>query len=56
MHCPRCRKARLVEITLTVQGASVRMRSCSTCDTRWWDREGEAIDLAGVLDLATVQR
>ena len=25
------------------------MRSCSTCDSRWWERDGEAVDLTSVL-------
>ena len=25
------------------------MRSCSTCDTRWGERDGQAVDLPAVL-------
>lgn len=39
----------LVEITFSLEGAPVTMRSCSACDRRSWHREGEQVDLAGAL-------
>jgi hypothetical protein len=33
----------------------VTMKSCSHCDTRWWDSEGESLGLPGVLELASVR-
>ena len=41
MKCPRCRIARLVVINVSMQGESVKMHSCSRCDIRWWERDGE---------------
>ena len=55
-NCPVCRAARLVEIDITLKGEAVRLHACSTCDTRWWDREGERLPLDRVLELATVRR
>lgn len=55
-HCPRCRAGRLVEIALNVGERKVRMRSCSRCDTRWWDTDGEGVGLSGVLELAAARR
>ncbi len=44
-----------VEIALTVDGSRLLMRSCSNCDTRSWHRDGESVELGGVLhDLSTV--
>jgi hypothetical protein len=43
--CPSC-LAPLVEIRL---GAELTLRSCSRCDSRFWSRNDEAIDLDGVL-------
>jgi len=44
-----------VEIGLTIDGARLIMRSCSTCDTRSWHRDGEAVHLDGVLhDISSV--
>ena len=52
MSCPRCKKSTLVEIALTIGKRPVRMRNCSACDSRWWDTEGEALQLSGILEMA----
>jgi transcriptional regulator NrdR family protein len=49
MQCPRCHVSQLVEISLQLQGEPIRMRSCSRCDTRWWETEGASLDLTDVL-------
>jgi transcription elongation factor Elf1 len=51
MTCPSCERTQLVEIALKVGDEPVRMRSCSRCDLRWWDRGGELIPVSGILDL-----
>ena len=56
MTCPVCHGGQLVEIDMSLQGEDVRMRSCSRCDTRWWERNGDRIDLEAVLELATVRK
>ena len=56
MQCPVCRRSRLVEIDLKISEEPVRMRSCSRCDTRWWERSGELLELDGVLELASSTR
>ncbi len=56
MSCPVCRDRELVEIDLTVGGRPVTLHSRSRCDTRWWDADGEQIQLRTLLDLATVVR
>jgi hypothetical protein len=48
--CPRCSSS-LVEIRLDQAGRLMVMRSCSTCDTRWWQRDGEDVALRSVLDI-----
>lgn len=56
MHCPRCTKSKLVEINLTVADRAVRLRSCSSCDSRWWESDGEGLALTSVLALAANRR
>ncbi len=52
--CQVCRNE-LVEIGLTIDGSRLVMRSCSNCDARSWHRDGEHIELDGVLtDLSSV--
>jgi len=44
-----------VEIGLTIDGSRLIMRSCSVCDTRSWLRDGDQVDLDGVLhDISAV--
>ncbi|MEI7885940.1 MAG: hypothetical protein WCJ04_00985 [Actinomycetes bacterium] len=38
-----------VEIALTIDGAKLFMRSCSICDVRSWRRDGESVELHGLL-------
>ncbi len=52
MTCPKCRGANLVEIRMTLQENRVTMHSCTVCESRWWDREGEHLPLGQVLNLA----
>jgi hypothetical protein len=52
VQCPVCRDARLVEISLNMRGSRVTLRSCSRCDNRWWDEDGELVPVDSVLDLA----
>jgi hypothetical protein len=47
--CPRC-SSPLAEIHLDQAGRTMVMRSCSTCDSRWWERDGEQVALGAVLD------
>jgi hypothetical protein len=56
VECPSCSSNRLVEIDITLQERRVTMHSCSRCETRWWDQEGEPVGLGHVLELATVRR
>jgi len=56
MLCPTCRKHHVISIEVTIGEHCVTMRSCSHCDTRWWEQEGERVDLPRVLDLAATNR
>jgi hypothetical protein len=56
MACPVCRDKQMVEIKLTLKGQRVTMHSCSHCETRWWDSDGELVPLRNVFALASPQR
>jgi hypothetical protein len=44
-----------IEIGLMIDGSRLMMRSCSVCDTRSWHRDGESVELEGVLhDISAV--
>ena len=51
MVCPFRRSTALVEIGLKLRDLQVTMHSCSSCDTRWWDKDGERVALPSILEL-----
>lgn len=53
-ECAKCGHE-VVEIGLTIDGSRLVMCSCANCDTRSWHRDGENVELDGVLaDLSAV--
>ena len=50
MSCKRC-GAPVVSIDLGLAGRTVRMRSCTTCDRRWYDEDDRELSLDEVLAL-----
>ncbi len=52
MPCPICRDKQLVEISLHAGEKSLVLRSCSTCETKWWESEGSQVELERVLAVA----
>jgi transcriptional regulator NrdR family protein len=56
MKCPNCQTRELVVIEMNVSGERVALRSCSSCDLRWWETREGMLSLANVLDLATIGR
>lgn len=54
MPCPECHRDDSMEIEITLQdGGVVQFFSCRHCETKWWLRDGVAISLDEVLELAT---
>ena len=49
MHCPICRNARLVRITMHVNERQLALHSCSHCESRWWESDGSQVGLDRVL-------
>jgi hypothetical protein len=52
MPCPVCRDKQLVEIKLQVGSKNLTLRSCSHCETKWWENEGETVGLDNILSSA----
>jgi hypothetical protein len=46
----------MVEITLAVAGERVTLKSCSTCDLRWWEGYEGKLPLANLLEMAARER
>ncbi|MGH9189506.1 MAG: hypothetical protein ACRD0Q_05685 [Acidimicrobiales bacterium] len=53
MNCPSCGRGQLVEIRLTVADRPMSMRSCPSCERRWWESNGELLPLGSVLELVS---
>ncbi len=51
-NCPKCAHT-LVVIPLVLGDARVVMRSCSACDTRWWQEGEETLPFGKVLRAIT---
>jgi hypothetical protein len=52
--CPGCGNEEVL-IGLDVDGSRLVMHACAICDTRRWRRDGDVIELDGVLhDLSSV--
>ncbi len=50
--CVNCGGADAIEIRLQVnEDAHVDFHCCHHCEHRWWDADGEVVDLNTVLDL-----
>jgi len=50
--CANCGGEDAIEIRLRLNGdTQVEFHCCHRCEHRWWDADGEVIDLDTVLDL-----
>ena len=55
MPCPVCVDKKLVEILVTVGEHDLVLRNCSQCETKWWECDGQQVELHGVLEAAAVR-
>ena len=49
MTCPRCHLAVLSEIRVSVASGHFTLHACPSCEDRWWDCDGEPVELERVL-------
>lgn len=57
LECATCGATNVIEIELTLpDGTEVNFCSCHQCENRWWNRDGKALALDAVLDLARKPR
>lgn len=53
MMCPTCGSRDVININLTLErGQNVAFYSCHRCDKKWWDKDGAAVSLGNVLEMA----
>lgn len=51
MKCPSCRTRELVVITMKVGAEQIVLRTCSSCDLRYWEGLDGQLPLDSVLAL-----
>lgn len=52
MQCPKCGVDDVIEIRQKLpDGTELHFCSCHKCNQKWWDRDGEQLELADVLEL-----
>ena len=57
MKCPECGLTNTTEIQLNLKDEdSVKFYSCRKCEAKWWERDGDSIELDEVLSLTAEQR
>lgn len=56
VKCPQCASRQMVEISLSISGERVTLKSCSACDLRWWEGYHGRLPLTYLLDLAARER
>lgn len=49
--CPSCGSGETLKVEMALAGTSVSFTSCSSCEWKGWEREGESLPLGHVLDL-----
>jgi formate dehydrogenase maturation protein FdhE len=53
--CPVCGSRDTFRLTMTVAGAPTAFTSCTICEWKGWEREGERLPLGKVLALVSTR-
>lgn len=54
LTCVSCGQSSVIEIEMKLpDGTEVVFCSCHVCEARWWDKEGEAVSVEGIIDLVS---
>lgn len=52
LTCVSCGEDSVIEIAMTLPDATeVVFCSCHVCETRWWDKDGETVNVDGIIDI-----
>ncbi|MEN8234698.1 MAG: hypothetical protein ABFR89_07210 [Actinomycetota bacterium] len=53
LRCATCGDNSVIQIELTLpDGSEVVFCSCHRCESKWWDRDGEQLELDALVDVA----
>jgi hypothetical protein len=53
LGCPSCGAEALVQVNMVLAGVESSFTSCSLCEWRGWERDGQHLPLASVLTLVS---
>ncbi len=54
LTCTSCGEASVIQIEMSLpDGTEVVFNSCHVCETKWWDRDGEPVEVDGIIDLVS---
>ncbi len=57
LRCETCGETSVIQIALKLpDGTEVEFRSCHRCESRWWYRDGQSLELDAILELARRSR
>ncbi len=52
--CTECGQTSVIQIEMKLpDGTEVMFCSCHVCEAKWWDKEGEAVSVDGIIDLVS---
>lgn len=57
MKCPKCGGNDFSDIDISLESEDlVHFHSCRNCESKWWERAGDPVDLTEVLSLTASRR
>ena len=54
-RCPTCGSNEVLTLSMLVGESDLQFTCCTTCEHRWWEREGSSIPLHSVLGLVSTR-
>jgi hypothetical protein len=52
-HCPSCGSDETLQVMMMLAGSPASFTTCSVCEWRGWERDGESLPLVSVLQLVS---
>jgi formate dehydrogenase maturation protein FdhE len=52
-RCRACGSSEVVTITLKVDSQDLSFTACHACEEKWWDKDGEQVELRSVINLVS---
>lgn len=54
LTCTSCGQSSVIQIDMSLpDGTEVVFNSCHVCERKWWDRDGEPVEVDGIIDLVS---